>query len=185
MNTTLIWYVARAGGLVSYVLLAATVMWGSALAARAFRAKPGLQWMSAMHEWLGVLTLTFLGVHIAALLLDTYVPFSPIGVLVPFASSWRPGAVAWGVVGLYLTLAVHLSARFRGKLPKKYRPLWKKVHLASYPLFAVSTIHLLTAGTDRGALPVLLAVAAAMAAVLVAIGKFRMAGPVSPSRPGA
>jgi len=72
-------------------------------------------------------------------------------------------------------VAVHLSARLRGKLPKRYRPLWKKVHLASYPLFAVATIHLLTAGTDRGTLPLLLGVATLNAAVLTAVGKFRMA----------
>jgi VanZ family protein len=174
MNSTFAWYVARAGGLMSYVLLATTVIWGTAFAARAFRSRPGLPWVSAMHEWLGVLSLTFLGVHIGALLLDTYISFSPVDVLVPFASSWHPGAVAWGVVGLYLMIAVHLSARYRGKLPKKYRRLWKKVHLASYPLFAVATVHLLTAGSDAAALPVLLAVAALCAAVLVAIGKFRM-----------
>jgi DMSO/TMAO reductase YedYZ heme-binding membrane subunit len=174
MSSSFVWYVARAGGLVSYVLLATTVIWGTALAARAFRARPGLPWLSGMHEWLGVLALTFVGVHIGALLLDTYIRFSPVDVLVPFASHWHPGAVAWGVVGFYLMLAVHLSARFRGKLPKQYRPLWKKVHLASYPLFAVATIHLLTAGTDRGTFPLLLGVAALIAAVLTAVGKFRM-----------
>jgi VanZ family protein len=177
MSSIYIWYVARAGGLVTYVLLATTVMWGTALAARAFRARPGLPWLSAMHEWLGVLALTFLGVHISALLLDTYIGFSPLDVLVPFASSWHPGAVAWGVVGLYLMVAVHLSARYRGKLPKRYRPLWKKVHLASYPLFAVATIHLLTAGTDRGQLLVLLGVAGLCTGVLIAVGKFRMSTP--------
>ena len=175
MSSTFVWYVARAGGLVSYVLLATTVMWGTALAARAFRARPGLPWVSALHEWLGVLALTFLAVHIGALLLDTYVRFTPVEVLVPFAAKWHPGAVAWGVIGLYLMLAVHLSARFRGKLPKRYRPLWKKAHLASYPLFGVATVHLLTAGTDRGTFAVSLAVAVIVTAVLVAVGKFRIA----------
>lgn len=174
MSSSFVWYVARAGGLVSYVLLATTVMWGTALAARAFRARPGLPWLSAMHEWLGVLALTFLGVHIGALLLDTYIHFTPVDVLVPFAATWRPGAVAWGVIGMYLMVAVHLSARFRGKLPKRYRPLWKKVHLGSYPLFGVATIHLLTAGTDTGTFAALLGVAAVVSAVLVAVGKFRM-----------
>jgi VanZ family protein len=128
-----------------------------------------------MHEWLGVLALTFLGVHIGALLLDTYMRFSIVDVLVPFASAWKPGAVAWGVVGLYLMVAVHLSARLRGRLPKRYRPLWKKVHFASYPLFAVATVHLFTAGTDSRQFPVLIGVAGVGAAVLTAVGRFRMA----------
>jgi hypothetical protein len=172
--SSLPWYIARAGGLVAYVLLATTVLWGTALAARAFRQRPGLPWLTAMHDWLGVLTLTFVGVHVTGLLLDTYVRFSLVDVLVPFASSWRPGPVAWGVVGFYLLLAVHLSARLRGRLPKRYRPLWKKVHLASYPLFAVTTVHLFTAGTDRGSFLVLMAVALVIAAVLTAVGRFRL-----------
>src|SRR3954467_14108101 len=111
MSAEFVWYVARAGGLVSYVLLATTVMWGTALAARAFRARPGLPWLAAMHEWLRVVAPMFPRGHIGAVLLDAYVPFSLVNVLVPFTSSWRPGAVAWGVVGMYLMVAVHLSAR--------------------------------------------------------------------------
>src|SRR3954463_10213627 len=100
------WYIARAGGLVTYVLLTVSVLWGTAVAARAFRRKPGLPWMNAMHEYVGTLTLGFLGVHVLGLLLDHFIGFTLVEVLVPFASSYRPGAVAWGVVGAYLLIAV-------------------------------------------------------------------------------
>jgi DMSO/TMAO reductase YedYZ heme-binding membrane subunit len=167
--STLPWDVARAGGLVAYTLLASTVLWGTSVALRAFRTRPGLPWMNAMHEWLGVLTLVFIGVHVAGLLTDTYVRFSVVDVLVPFASSWHPGAVAWGVVSFYLLLAVHLSARLRRRVPRRYRHWWKRVHLAAYPLFATSTVHLLTTGTDHRDVLVALAVAGLVTAVLLGL----------------
>jgi len=165
MSSSLPWYVARSGGLVAYTLLTITVLWGTAVAARAFRKRPGLPWINGMHEWLATLTLAFVGVHLAGLLADTYIGFGPTELLVPFASSYRPGAVAWGVVGLYLLVATYAVARFRRHLPKRVRPMWKRVHLAAYPLFGVSTVHLLRAGTDARVFPVTLSAAGAIAAV--------------------
>jgi predicted ferric reductase len=98
-----------------------------------------------MHRWLGGVALIFTGVHVIALLADQYVHFGLAGVLVPFASKWHPVAVAWGVVALYLLLAVELTSLARARLPKK---VWRRVHFASFALFIVSTIHGLAAGTD-------------------------------------
>src|SRR4029078_10244831 len=86
--------------------------------------------------------LIFTGVHVAALLADQYVHFGLAGVLVPFASKWHPGSVAWGVVAFYLLLAVELTSLARARLSKK---IWRRVHFASFALFIVSTIHGLTA----------------------------------------
>lgn len=175
MSTNLPWYVARAGGLVAYVLLTVTVLWGTAVAARAFRKRPGLPWINAMHEWLGVLTAAFIGVHLLGLATDSYIGFGLEDLFVPFASSYRPGAVAWGVVSLYLFAVTWASATFRRRLPKRIRPLWKRAHLAAYPLFAFTTVHLITAGTDTRDLPVALGVAVAVAAVIAAGGYVRAA----------
>lgn len=80
-----------------------------------------------------------------SLLADTYVHFGLASVLIPFASGWHPLAVAWGVAGLYLLLAVELTSLVRTRLPKR---LWRATHYASFPLFVVATIHALSAGTD-------------------------------------
>jgi predicted lysophospholipase L1 biosynthesis ABC-type transport system permease subunit len=79
------------------------------------------------------------------MLLDTYVHFGLVDVLVPFASKWHPIAVAWGVVGMYLLVAVEVTSLLRSRLPKQ---LWRRVHYASFPLFVTATVHGLTAGTD-------------------------------------
>ena len=94
---------------------------------------------------LGALALVFTGVHVGAILSDTYVHFGLVDVLVPFTSSWHPGAVAWGVVALYLLVAVECTSLLRARIPQT---LWRRVHYASFPLFVMATVHGLTAGTD-------------------------------------
>ena len=163
MNSQLTWYVARSTGMVGWALLTASVLWGLAISTKATVGGRRLRasWMLDMHRTLGALATIFVVVHVVALIADSYVPFNVMSVLVPFASGWKPVAVAWGVVGMYLLLAVELTSLARARLPRK---VWRMVHFASLPLFAVATIHGLTAGTDaRSSAFVLVATAAVLA----------------------
>ena len=143
MNIT--WYFARAAGLCAWAILTASVLWGLALSSRFLGRRPRANWLLDMHRYLGGLAAIFTGLHVVAIMLDTYVHFSLAAVVVPFASTWRPGAVAWGVVSLYLLVAVELTSLARSRLPKK---LWRAVHVSAFPLFLMSTVHAITAGTD-------------------------------------
>lgn len=139
------WYTARAGGIVSWALLSASVLWGLAMSTRVLGKLAKRPWLLDLHRYLGGLAVVFVAVHVASIMFDTYVRFGWTDVLVPFASSWNPGAVAWGIVAMYLLLAVELTSLARNRLSRR---AWHAVHLASFPLFAFSTIHLLVAGTD-------------------------------------
>lgn len=145
MNGTFPWYVARAAGLVSWGLLTAATMWGLALSTKVFGRRPRPNWLLDLHRMLGGLALAFTGVHVVAILLDTYVHFGLTSVLVPFASTWHPLAVAWGVVSLYLLLAVEITSLVRSRLSHR---VWRGVHYGSFALFVTATIHGLAAGTD-------------------------------------
>lgn len=144
-DSQLLWYTARAAGLVAWALSATTVLWGLALSTRALGRRPKPAWLADLHQYLGGLTVVFTAVHIAALALDDYVQFSPTDLFIPLAADWRPLAVAWGIVGLYLLVAIEATSLLRRHVPTK---LWRRVHHASYLLFATATIHLLTAGSD-------------------------------------
>ncbi len=145
MTSQLWWDVARSGGLLAWALLAASVLWGLALSSRIFgrRARPA--WLLDLHRYLGGLAVIFVGVHVGAIMLDSYVHFGPAATFIPFASSWKPGAVAWGIVALYLVLAVELTSLARKYLPTR---IWRRFHYLSFAIFVFATIHLLTAGTD-------------------------------------
>jgi predicted ferric reductase len=147
MSDQLWWYVARAGGLMAWALVAVSVLWGLALSTKVLGRRVRPNWILDLHRFLGALAVVFTGVHVAGLVLDSYVSFGPTELLVPFASTWRPAAVAWGVVAIYLLVAVELTSLVRRRLSKR---VWHAVHLASFPLFAMGTVHALTAGSDTG-----------------------------------
>jgi DMSO/TMAO reductase YedYZ heme-binding membrane subunit len=177
-SSHVIWYAARSAGLVSWALLAAAVLWGLALSTGAMRrwAKPA--WLLDLHRYLGGLALIFTGIHVSAILLDTYVHFGLTQVLVPLTSTWHPVAVTWGVLAFYLLAAVEITSLLRRRLP---RGLWRRVHYATLPLFAVATVHGLTAGTDRTSMAVIFA--AALGVVTVgALGGLRLAHIGKPKR---
>jgi len=158
----LFWYTARAGGLVAWALLAASVVWGLWLSGRVrpLGARPA--WILDLHRFLGGLATIFVGVHVGAILLDSYTTIGPTDVLVPFASAWHPVAVAWGVVALYVLLAVELTSLARRRLPAR---LWRVTHVAALPLFVLATVHFVAAGTDASNPLALAAVGVATAAV--------------------
>src|SRR3954468_1734432 len=160
----LFWYTARAGGIVAWALLAASVIWGLWLSGRVrpFGARPA--WILDLHRFLGGLATIFVGVHVASILLDSYTSFGLTDVLVPFASSWHPLAVAWGVVAMYLLLAVELTSLARHRLPQ---PLWRVIHVASLPLFVLSTVHYVVAGTDASNRIPLAAIGTVTAAIVL------------------
>jgi DMSO/TMAO reductase YedYZ heme-binding membrane subunit len=147
MTSQLWWYTARAGGIVAWALLAASVVSGLLLSTRL--RPPGVVpgWTLDLHRYLGGLATIFTVVHVAAVMLDSYVHFGLADVLVPFASSWHPNWVAWGIVSMYLLLAVELTSLARRRLPPR---LWRRIHVLSLPLFAFATVHFVVAGTDAG-----------------------------------
>ncbi len=139
------WYAARSGGLVAFTLMAASMIWGLALSGKVRPGKVRPNWILDLHRFLGGLSVVFVGVHVASIMLDSYTHFGVADVLVPFVSTWKPLAVAWGMVALYLLLAVELTSLARKHLPKKW---WRRIHGASFPMFLLSSVHLFTAGTD-------------------------------------
>lgn len=178
MNDKLWWYVARAGGLTAWWLVSASVLWGLLLSTRVLQGKPKPPWLLDLHRFLGGLSVVFTGVHILGLVADSWAHFGWVEVLVPFASSWRPAAVAWGVVGFYLLLAVEATSLLMRKLPRKW---WRRVHLTSFGLFALSGVHAFTAGNeaDNAAVQVSGLVIATAFVFLVA---YRLVAPRKPDR---
>ena len=139
MTNELWWYTARASGLVSWALLSASMLWGLVLSTKLRPPRLRPNWTLDLHRYLGGLAVIFVGVHLAALVFDSYVGFGLAELLVPFASHWKPVAVAWGVTGLYLLLAVELSSLARKRLPNR---LWRRLHFLAFPLYVVATLHM-------------------------------------------
>lgn len=166
MNPQFWWYLTRSSGIVAWLLLTASVIWGILLSTKAFPNQRRPAWLLALHRWLAGLTLSFLGIHLVALVADSYVSFGLADLTVPYASDWKPGAVALGVLGMWLLVAVQLTSLAMRRLPRRF---WRVVHLTSYIAFWLTSMHAAFAGTDTtswlyrsGAVASILAVAWAL-----------------------
>jgi methionine sulfoxide reductase heme-binding subunit len=142
----LTWYLARSLGIVAYALLTASMLWGLWLSTRT-PARQGRAWLLEVHRALGGLAVLFVLGHLGALVADSYIDFGMVDLFVPFASSWQPSAVAWGVLAFYLLAAVEVTSLLRRTLTRRS---WRKVHLAAFAAYLMATAHFLTAGTDAG-----------------------------------
>lgn len=142
----LAWYIARSSGLVAWVVVTASILWGLTLSTRLIRRRGVPAWLLDLHRFLGGLSVVFSVVHLVALVVDDYVHFGLSELFVPYASTWRPGSVAWGIVALYLLLAVEVTSLLMKKMPRKF---WRAIHGSSFGLFIAATAHGLTSGADR------------------------------------
>jgi len=172
------WYVARSGGIVALALATLSVVWGLALSTKITDGKPRPAWLLDLHRMLGGASVAFTAIHVAALMLDSYVSFGLTDVLVPFASNWSPGAVAWGIVAMYLLLAVQASSLMIKRLPKK---LWRAIHMTSFGVFIAGTVHGLQAGTDAGH-PIYVGGTVASIVAVAFLTAYRVLGPRRGSR---
>lgn len=144
MNSQIWWHIARASGIVGWLLLTASVLWGILTPAKlSDRQRPA--WFLDLHRWLAGLTIGFVAVHLAALLADSYVQFSVIDLIIPFASDWKPFPVALGVLATWLLVIVQITSLAMKRLP---RSLWRKIHFSSYLAFFITSLHGTLAGTD-------------------------------------
>jgi DMSO/TMAO reductase YedYZ heme-binding membrane subunit len=145
LNNQFWWYASRSSGVVLWLVLAASVTWGFAVSSRLVRRKGLPAWMLDLHKHLGTLAVVFTAAHLVALWADSFVAFGPKELFVPMASTWRPGAVAWGIVAFYLLVVVQVTSWFMKRLPRK---LWHAIHLLSVPLFVTGSAHGILAGAD-------------------------------------
>jgi methionine sulfoxide reductase heme-binding subunit len=107
---------------------------------------PRPNWQLAVHRHLAMLTITSLAVHILAIVLDGYTTFGAADVLVPFHSSWKPLAVATGVISMWILLTVEVTSLLKRRMPNR---IWQLIHRTSILAYLLSTAHFLQAGSDH------------------------------------
>jgi methionine sulfoxide reductase heme-binding subunit len=145
-SRVIVWYVARAGGILAYALLSGSVILGLLLSGRARLPRWPRFALEDVHRFVGLLTGTFIVIHVSALLVDSYVPFSLENVLIPGSDSYRPVSVAFGIVAAELLAALALTNRYRKTLPHRF---WRRAHYLNFAVWLFALVHGIAAGTDR------------------------------------
>ncbi|HEV8193528.1 MAG TPA: iron reductase [Ktedonobacterales bacterium] len=144
---TVTWAVARAGGLTAYVLLTAAVVMGLSLSLRWQSARWPRLINNEWHNYLTLLSLTFVGVHVLAVWVDPFTHFGLTEIWIPLASTYRPQWMAFGIVGLYLGLAIGISTLLR---PIIGYQMWRRLHVLTLVLYVLVSIHGIGTGSDTG-----------------------------------
>ena len=162
MTGNVLWYLDRATGIVSLVLMSAVVVLGVVVQRQG--RLPGLPRFGAVlvHRSVSLLAASLLLVHVGTAILDNYVPIGGWAAFLPFTSGWRPAAVGLGTLAVDLIVLIVVTSLLRGRIPVR---LWRAIHWTSYLLGPRAFLHGLTAGTDLGSGPALAVALGCAAAV--------------------
>jgi sulfoxide reductase heme-binding subunit YedZ len=139
------WYLARGTGAATLVLLTLTLVLGIVNVRR--WAPRGLQRfvVDDLHRTLGLLVVVVLAVHIATVVLDSFVSISLIDALVPFIGSYRPFWLGLGALSLDLLAALIITSLLRARIGVR---AWRAVHWVAYASWPIAVAHGIGMGTD-------------------------------------
>ncbi|HEX5496595.1 MAG TPA: ferric reductase-like transmembrane domain-containing protein [Mycobacteriales bacterium] len=140
-----LWYLGRATGTVSLLLLTGTLVLG-VLVRRGgtVRGLPRFV-VAGLHRNLSLLTVALLAVHVTTMVVDPFAPILLADAIVPFGSDYRPLWLGLGAIALDLLLAVLVTSLLRLRIG---RSAWRAVHLLTFAAWPVALVHGLGTGTD-------------------------------------
>jgi sulfoxide reductase heme-binding subunit YedZ len=141
------WYLMRATGVVTLILLTGVFVLGIATTNR-WRAQrlPGFAALS-LHRSISLLSVVFLGTHVATALIDPYAVVGMAAVVVPFVAGRGAFWVGLGALSLDLTFALIVTSLLRRHLGPR---LWRGVHWVAYLSWPLALVHSLGIGSDTG-----------------------------------
>ena len=143
-----LWYATRATGLVTMLLLTATVLLGVLTTGRF----AGYNWPRfltvGLHRNLSLLTVVFLALHVGTTVVDQFVSIPLAAAFIPFTSSYKTFWLGLGAIALDLLLALLATSLLRGRLGHR---AWRREHWLAYACWPIGLAHGLGIGTDRDA----------------------------------
>jgi predicted ferric reductase len=167
-----LWYATRATGLVTLLLLTASVLLGILTTGR-FAGGSWPRFLTAgLHRNLSLLVVTFLALHVGTTVVDKFVSIPLTAAFIPFASSYKMIWLSLGAVALDLLVALVATSLIRNRLGLR---IWRWIHWAAYVCWPVALAHGLGAGTDRGTLWVFV-LTIACAAMVAGVATWRFVG---------
>ncbi len=145
MTSELLWYVARASGLVLLPMFTAVVVLGVLTRGNRRLGRSPRFTTPLVHRSLSLAAPGFLLVHVASVVADGYVDVDLLDVVVPFASSYHRFWTGLGTVAVLLLVVLVATSLARVRLGRR---IWRPVHALAWPFFAVALAHALGVGTD-------------------------------------
>ena len=145
MSGQAFWFLSRATGVVSVVLLTVVVCLGMVTAGRRRPHGESATVVMGVHRWLSLGMLVFLAVHIVTAIVDGYVPIGWLAVVLPFSSPYQTLLVGLGTVAVDLLVVLMVTSYLRHRIRERD---WRVVHWLSYAMWPLALAHGIALGTS-------------------------------------
>ena len=142
---TAMWYLARGSGVVTLVLLTASVVLGIVTSVRWSSPRWPRFVIEFLHRNVGLLVVVFLCIHVATVVIDGFAPIGWKDAVVPFVSAYRPLWLGLGAIAFDLVVALVVTSLLRHRIGQR---TWRVLHWFAYVCWPVAVLHGLGAGTD-------------------------------------
>jgi hypothetical protein len=160
------WWAARAFGLLAYVALWASALFGVLLAGRGAGGLLDRAVVLDLHDQWALAALVATALHVLAVLGDPRAGVGPLAALVPLTSTTLRGPVALGTFALWGMAAVAVSTALVPRLPPR---AWRAIHATAFGTLVLALAHGATAGRDAGSAAVRALYAGSVAVLLGAV----------------
>jgi DMSO/TMAO reductase YedYZ heme-binding membrane subunit len=178
-SSTTVWYLSRASGIATLVLLTVSVLLGIATSYRwSTPAWPRFV-IELVHRNVSLLVVAFLAVHVVTVVTDSFAPIGWKDVLIPFASPYRPIWLGLGALACDILLALTITSLLRHRIGFR---TWRIVHWFAYLCWPLAVVHGLGTGSDAR-LGIALVITAACVVTVVVAAAMRIASGLT-DRPG-
>ena len=139
------WFISRASGVTSMVLLTLSVCLGVVTSI----GWKSLLWprflTSTLHRNLSVFVMVFLPLHIITAIVDPYAGIKWRDAVIPFMGSYRPLWLGLGTVAFLLVVSLVITSLMRTRIgPDR----WRIIHWLSYAAWFTAFIHGLGTASD-------------------------------------
>jgi DMSO/TMAO reductase YedYZ heme-binding membrane subunit len=146
LSPTAYWYLTRATGIVSLLLLTAVVVLG---VIGPMRLVPSPGWprfaVDSLHRDLSLLAIVLIALHVIFSVADGFAPITLVDGVIPFNSPYRPLWLGLGALAFDLMLALVITSLVRRRLGYG---AWRAVHWLAYACWPIAVLHGLGTGSD-------------------------------------
>jgi sulfoxide reductase heme-binding subunit YedZ len=161
-----LWYLTRATGAVTLVLLTASLALGVANIGRVQSARWPRFVVEGLHRNVSLLAIAVLFVHIVTTVLDPFATIHAIDAVVPFISAYRPFWLGLGAFASDLLIAIALTSMMRRRLGHR---AWRATHWFAYLCWPIAVLHAVGTGSDIKQLWMEALLAGCVIALIVAV----------------
>lgn len=141
----LLWWAGRALGLLAYVALWLSMVFGTLVSSKGLGGRLSQKWVMDLHQEWTLAALVASALHVVVLVTHGESGVTPWASIIPFASTRLTGEIAMGTVAALVLSLIVVSSWARAYVPYG---AWRAIHALAFGAMILAIVHSITAGTD-------------------------------------